>query len=582
MVKDNLSTSERGHQVPNAEDIRHVVSAAARIPDLTERLNEQRRITRLYPHAAVAWFNLASDLAHAGLINECREAALRAVHLDPLIREQLPDGVKKILIASQPTVSAVPLGRGSAMPIGDQRGWDLDDLNGRILEKWCIGRLLGEGTFGRVFEAEHVDVPGHRAAVKILRQSAAARMENQQRFINEMSVASRSQHENVVQIFDGGITDEGVCYAAMELLQGTTLTVALGNGPITVDRALHMAIQVASALQAVHKLGVVHRDLKPDNIFLTPRPSDPEFVKVLDFGIAKLRGLDAPMMTTFGTAIGTPGYMAPEQWRAEQDIDGRADIYGLGVILYQSLAGRLPFFGATTFEFQQAHLTQEVPRFTPSTPLPVELDSLVVSMLAKARADRPQDMSEVRTRLLAIRDAIRRTHTDAVLPSPPANRSPIWLIGAAALAVVVAVAFWLKHEANAHDRVAESGAEQAYRAANGAWNSGFFDAYLTAFTEPVECFFNLSTFPIARMREHLVPDPNVRPLSVIIDRIVYVRSSPTEVIFWVVSHRGGLSDHEADRTGVVMRMVGDRWRIVTLADRDAHNCFPEINGFADP
>jgi serine/threonine-protein kinase len=181
---------------------------------------------------------------------------------------------------------------------------------------WRLTRRLGEGAFGAVYEAENAAIAGKRAAVKILHPHLAVNADLKRRFINEASAASRAEHENLIQIFDGGITPDGTCYLVMEFLRGRTLAAALEqDGALGVARSVAIVAQIAAGLAAAHDLGIVHRDLKPENIFLLSRPTQPDFVKVLDFGIAKLSGdldVGGGGATRTGTLLGTPAYMSPE------------------------------------------------------------------------------------------------------------------------------------------------------------------------------------------------------------------------------------------------------------------------------
>jgi eukaryotic-like serine/threonine-protein kinase len=273
---------------------------------------------------------------------------------------------------------------------------ELTDLIGRSVGSWRVLRPLGEGAFGAVFEAEHTGIPGKYGAVKVLRPELSVQSGIKQRFLNEASAASRAEHENIVQIYDGGITPDGTCYSVMELLKGQTLTGLIRGGRLSEARAVNVGVQLAGALAAAHALGVVHRDLKPDNVFIVPRSQNPEFVKVLDFGVAKLRG-EQPQndkLTSTGMIIGTSPYMSPEQWMAQPDIDGRSDIYALGVILFECLAGRRPFSATNPIEWAMVHLERPPPDLEGYGISPA-LSRAVSRMLAKRREDRPQSMQDV-------------------------------------------------------------------------------------------------------------------------------------------------------------------------------------------
>lgn len=268
------------------------------------------------------------------------------------------------------------------------------DLTGRTLGHWTLLRVLGEGGFGAVYEAQHTSIGGRRAAVKVLHPHLAFHKDIKRRFISEASIASQADHENIVQVFDGGVSGDGTCYVAMELLKGRSLAKCIHEEKrLDAARTLSIAIQIAGALEAAHSLGVVHRDLKPDNIFITPRKTNPNFAKVLDFGIAKLQAQESK--TTTGTLLGTPLYMSPEQWQTLPDIDGRSDLYSLGVILYECLTGQPPFDGDTTFVLMMAHMQKEVPDLARMASVPAGLNRLIHRLLAKQREQRPGSASEV-------------------------------------------------------------------------------------------------------------------------------------------------------------------------------------------
>ena len=280
------------------------------------------------------------------------------------------------------------------------------DLAGQNIGNWRLLRLLGEGAFGAVYEAEHHAIAGRRAAVKVMDRQSSLLPDQKRRFVNEASAASRIAHENIVQVFDGGVTEGGICYVVMELLTGQSLSQVLARGRWNVGRTVNMGLQAASALQAAHNIGIVHRDLKPDNLYIVSRDHNPEFLKVLDFGIAKLR--DAQGETKAGIWLGTPGYMSPEQWQTIPDIDGRADIYALGVILFECLTGQLPYSGNTPYDWLNAHLTHPVPDPAALVPMPPILSQLIRSMLAKRREERPQSMGAVMSELQ--RCAVQRSN----------------------------------------------------------------------------------------------------------------------------------------------------------------------------
>jgi serine/threonine-protein kinase len=281
-------------------------------------------------------------------------------------------------------------------------------LEGRVFGNWRLARRIGEGSFGAIYEAANTTIAGRHAAIKVLHPRASLRGSAKRRFIAEAAAASSADHENLIHIYDGGIADDGTCYLVMELLRGAPLSTVIARGRVRPERAIHIAIQIAAGLHAAHRIGVVHRDLKPENVFLVARPSNREFVKILDFGVAKLHGdLAGSLRTEDGAWMGTPKYMSPEQWQALPDVDGRADVYALGLILFECLRGRPPFGGDTHYALMMAHLQQPVPDLggdgDGAEVPPRALRELVGRMLAKRREDRPQTMLEVMQVLRALR-----------------------------------------------------------------------------------------------------------------------------------------------------------------------------------
>lgn len=278
-------------------------------------------------------------------------------------------------------------------------GTEYGQLVGHEIGHWRVVRLLGTGGFGAVYEAQHKHIAGRLAAIKVLHPQLLLRGDAddlKRRFVNEASAASRADHENIVQVFDAGIAPDGLCYVVMEFLRGSSLTQIIAQaGRLPVERVANVGAQVASALAAAHGINIVHRDLKPDNIFLVPRTSNPDFVKVLDFGIAKLA--DSDVHTKTGAILGTPSYMSPEQWRSAPDLDGRSDLYGLGVILFECLTGQKPFQGGSLYDLANAHVNAAIPDPATYVPLPGELRNLVMQLLAKRPEDRPTSAADVIT-----------------------------------------------------------------------------------------------------------------------------------------------------------------------------------------
>jgi len=268
---------------------------------------------------------------------------------------------------------------------------------GRVVGKYRILDQIGEGGMGIVYRAEHV-VLGSPAAVKILLPQFTRDPIVVDRFFNEAKVMSSIRHIGIVQVFDYGRIDNDQAFIAMEHLRGEDLTSLLGRyGKLDASLAAQIALQMLSALEAAHVSGVIHRDIKPDNIYLVRDPGAPGAmrVKILDFGIAKLVGdqIGASGLprakTKGGSILGTPAYMAPEQCRGGVEIDARADLYAVGCILFELLAGQPPFMGEGGGEVMAKHIYEQPPRLLDVAPhLPHELDTLLHRMLAKSPHER--------------------------------------------------------------------------------------------------------------------------------------------------------------------------------------------------
>ncbi|MEM1414713.1 MAG: protein kinase, partial [Myxococcota bacterium] len=220
-----------------------------------------------------------------------------------------------------------------------------DPLLGTVVDgRYRIDARLGEGGMGVVYGVTHVSL-GKRFALKVLRRDYARDETVVERFVREARAASSIGHPSIVDIHDFGRLPDASTYFVMELLEGETLTARIRRGALAPEETLHVVRQIASALSAAHASGIVHRDLKPDNVHLVTRGDDALTVKVLDFGIAKVGGAHGKLTRT-GTVFGTPYYMSPEQ-AAGQSVDGRTDVYALGVIAFEMLTGHVPFDGDT-------------------------------------------------------------------------------------------------------------------------------------------------------------------------------------------------------------------------------------------
>jgi serine/threonine-protein kinase len=269
------------------------------------------------------------------------------------------------------------------------------DVIGRVVGKYRLLAQLGEGGMGTVYRAEHV-VLGSPAAVKILLPQLTQDPVVVDRFFQEARAASAIRHAGIVEVFDFGRLPTGQAYIAMELLRGEELSSFLARrSPLDVSLAVQIAIQMLAALNATHLVGVIHRDLKPDNIFLVPDPGAPGAirVKILDFGIAKLTGRSLAAHPgrprTKNMILGTPAYMAPEQCRGGTEVDARADLYAVGCLLFELLTSRPPFVAGGDGEVMAMHIYEPPPRLSNLAPhLPVELDALLAKLLTKDPADR--------------------------------------------------------------------------------------------------------------------------------------------------------------------------------------------------
>jgi serine/threonine protein kinase len=289
-----------------------------------------------------------------------------------------------------PPVAAPPRG-GQAIDVGQSVG------------NYNITATLGEGGMGTVFLAEH-PVIGSKVALKAIHPEFARNAEIVSRFVTEAKVVNQIGHEHIVDITDFGNAPNGTFYFTMEYLEGRTLSDLIkAEGRLSPGRSLKIAAQIADALNASHEHGVIHRDLKPDNIFLIVRDGNADFVKVLDFGLAKLTHADElpTHNTRTGSVMGTPYYMSPEQCEGKVEIDHRSDIYSLGVVLFEMLTGKIPFGGTGFGEILVKHITVPPPAARSIVPeLPPALDLILFRALAKDPRQRFQTMADLQQALL--------------------------------------------------------------------------------------------------------------------------------------------------------------------------------------
>jgi serine/threonine-protein kinase len=279
----------------------------------------------------------------------------------------------------------------------------VDPLIGTVVGgRFRVTGVLGEGGMGRVYTAEQqMGTHVRKVAVKTLLAQFAKDPQTVARFMREVGTVSALEHPNTIQIFDFGQTDGGELYIAMELLQGKSLeTVLEEGGPLQPERVDRILGQVCGSLQEAHDKGIVHRDLKPANIFLATRAGEDDYVKVLDFGIAKrAESKDSKAeakLTQQGTILGTPPYMSPEQFTGKE-LDGRSDVYSLGVVAYEMLVGRLPFDADTPWQWATQHMTaQPFPFETQpiAASVPAKMKNAIMRALGKDRAQRQSTVRE--------------------------------------------------------------------------------------------------------------------------------------------------------------------------------------------
>src|SRR5579871_1993072 len=337
-------------------------------------------------------------------------------------------------------------------------------LIGKSVGRYRVTRQIGRGGMGAVFEAVHESL-GQKTAVKVLHPEYSANPDIVKRFFNEARAAAMVQHPGLVKIFDYGQLDDGTIFLLMEYIDGELLRdrIQRRGGRLALAEALTVARQLASALEAAHARGIVHRDLKPGNVIVVrdAETVSGERVKLLDFGVAKVLATadgetpapdeESLLHTSTGMLLGTPTYMAPEQCRGAGGVDQKADVYSLGVMLFQMLAGRPPFSGLGAGDLIAAHITLAPPPLREASPeTPPEVALLVAETLLQSAPARPL-MSQVALRLERLGNPA--VSTPAPEPAPPPAPAPApeptprrsmraWLLLFLALPVA-AVAFWL-------------------------------------------------------------------------------------------------------------------------------------------
>jgi serine/threonine-protein kinase len=263
----------------------------------------------------------------------------------------------------------------------------------RIFGDYIIRKKLGEGGMGAVFLAEQINI-GQRLAIKVLHGDAAQNAELVERFNREARAISRLTNQNIIRVFVFGRTPEGLLYLAMEFVEGRPLREVIESDQrIGEMRAINIMRQTLHALEEAHELGIVHRDLKPDNIMITSFRGVDEFVKVLDFGIAKVKepGGNQAKLTQAGVVYGTPEYLSPEQAQAKE-LDGRSDIYSMGIILYEMVTGTVPFQSKTAVSILASHVYDEpkLPSKMSRHPVHPRMEQIIMRALEKDPTKRYQ------------------------------------------------------------------------------------------------------------------------------------------------------------------------------------------------
>jgi serine/threonine-protein kinase len=333
------------------------------------------------------------------------------------------DKIGGIAMKQCPTCAVRFYEKTALCPIDGARLLDLPDpLVGRVIqERYLVEELIGTGGMGSVYRGRH-QVINRKVALKFLASKHARDENSRQRFLREARAVNRVQHEHIIDVSDFGETDDGLVYIVMEFLSGRTLAEDIAQGRMPLARCCHIGLQLAFALGHAHELGVVHRDIKPPNVFLIRKGSENDFVKLLDFGLA--RAPDDVVLTKSNLLFGTPEYMAPEQ-ASNSPVGAKADLYAFGCVLFEMITGRLPFEGAPTGLIYK-HVYEPPPRPKQLRPeVPAALEALVLKLLSKAPERRPGSAYEVADELRTIRQGLPQNAGQvSARPSARAHTEP--------------------------------------------------------------------------------------------------------------------------------------------------------------
>jgi serine/threonine protein kinase len=410
----------------------------SRCPHCDQEIEQEARFCGACgrPITVTAFNERAVSVARA----KASAATVRVSPSPPAPAPAPPVAAAPAVVAASPTVGSGPVRPALGLRPPAQ---PLENLIGRTLNhRYLVEDKIGEGGFGAVFRGKQI-ATGREVALKILHPHNVGDETIVARFRREAEACSKLRDPHTVTTYDFDETPDGILYLAMELLRGQSLhQVQKSDGPLGHARVLRILDQVAASLDEAHKNGIVHRDMKPENVFIEVREGE-DHVKVLDFGIAKVISDDrqVPALTAVGQTLGTLEFMSPEQLRG-QKLDGRSDLYALGMMAYEMLTGALPFASAKSpIDIINFHMRTEPPppsRLSDKVTVPPEVDAIILKMVAKTREKRFTDAA-------ALREEIARTQR--VLDTSPDRFEAYRVIAVvgATIAVVAAILFLLHH-----------------------------------------------------------------------------------------------------------------------------------------